>query len=56
MSFEKELKNLEKIVERLEKGNVELDKAVELYSEGLKSSVECKKLLDEAKIKISIKE
>lgn len=56
MSFEKELKNLEKIVERLEKGSIPLDKAAELYSDGIKASAECRKLLDEAKLKITVKE
>lgn len=56
MSFEKELKNLERIAENLEKGNIPLEKAAELYSDGIKAAAECRKLLDEAKLKIKVKE
>ena len=44
---------LGKIVSELEKGNIPLEKAVELYGEGVKLSAVCKKQLDEAHIKIT---
>ncbi len=44
---------LGKIVAELEKGDIPLEKAVELYGEGVKLSALCKKQLEEAKIKIT---
>lgn len=52
-NFEANLKKLSTVVTELEKGDVSLEKAVELYSEGVKLSAVCKKQLDEAKIKIT---
>lgn len=52
-NFEANLKKLSTVVAELEKGDVSLEKAVELYSEGVKLSAVCKKQLDEAKIKIT---
>ncbi len=52
-NFEANLKKLGTVVAELEKGDVSLEKAVELYSEGVKLSAVCKKQLDEAKIKIT---
>ena len=53
VSFEENLKMLVGIVAELEKGDIPLDKAVELYGEGVKLSAVCRKQLDEAKIKIT---
>ncbi len=44
---------LGKIVSELEKGDIPLEKAVELYGEGVKLSAACRKQLDEAQIKIT---
>lgn len=52
-NFETNLKKLGAVVAELEKGDIPLEKAVELYSEGVKLSAVCKKQLDEAKIKIT---
>ncbi len=52
-NFEENLKKLSAVVAELEKGDIALEKAVELYSEGVKLSAVCKKQLDEAKIKIT---
>ena len=52
-NFEANLKKLSTVVAEMEKGDVSLEKAVELYSEGVKLSAVCKKQLDEAKIKIT---
>ncbi len=51
--LEENMKKLNSIVNELEKGDVPLEKLVELYSEGVKLSAACKKQIDEAKIKIT---
>ncbi len=53
MTFEENLSELSKIVAELEKGELPLDKAVELYESGLALSEKCKKELDSAKLKIT---
>lgn len=53
MNFEEGIKELEKIVSTLEKEELSLEKSVELYSEGMKLSVMCKKELEKAKLKMS---
>ncbi|MBP1565000.1 MAG: exodeoxyribonuclease VII small subunit [Oscillospiraceae bacterium] len=53
MSFEDKMKKLEEIVTSLESGNLTLDKAVEMYSEGMKLSLDCKTELENAKLKIT---
>ncbi|MBO6116273.1 MAG: exodeoxyribonuclease VII small subunit [Ruminococcus sp.] len=52
-TFEENMKKLSTVVAELEKGEIPLEKAVELYGEGVKLSAVCKKQLDEAKIKIT---
>jgi exodeoxyribonuclease VII small subunit len=52
--FEESLQRLEKVVAELEKGDVPLDKAVELFDEGMKLSGSCRKELEEAEGKIEI--
>lgn len=51
--FEVNIQRLGQIVGELEKGDIPLEKAVELYGEGVKLSAVCRKQLDEAKIKIT---
>lgn len=41
MTFEKAMKQLENIVEKLEQGDVEIEKALEYYQEGMKLSKIC---------------
>ncbi|MCM1271538.1 MAG: exodeoxyribonuclease VII small subunit [Ruminococcus flavefaciens] len=53
VTFEDNMIKLGKIVVELEKGDIPLEKAVELYGEGVKLSALCKKQLEEAKIKIT---
>lgn len=53
ITFEENMTKLSKIVSELEKGDIPLEKAVELYGEGVKLSAICRKQLDEAKIKIT---
>lgn len=52
-NFEENMRKLSKIVSELEKGDVPLEKAVELYGEGVKLSAICKKQLDDARIIIT---
>jgi exodeoxyribonuclease VII small subunit len=48
LSFEEKLNNLEKIVSELEQGNIDLDDAINKYTEAMKLAKECSKKLDEA--------
>ena len=52
-SFEENMKKLSEIISELEKGDIPLEKSVELYGEGVKLSALCKNQLDNAKIKIT---
>ncbi len=52
-TFEENLKKLAEIVSELEKGDVSLEKTVELYGEGVKISALCRSQLESAKIKIT---
>ena len=52
-TFEENMARLGKIVAELEKGDIPLEKAVELYGEGVSLSAKCRKQLDEAQIKIT---
>ena len=52
--FEEALKELESIVERLEKGDLPLEDALTLFEEGVKLSRFCHKKLDEAQKKVEI--
>jgi len=51
-SFETSITELEKIVERLESGEVTLDESIELYQKGIKLSELCNSILDNAKQQI----
>jgi exodeoxyribonuclease VII small subunit len=51
-SFEDALRRLEQIVESLEQGSVPLDKALDLYEEGVKLSQECADRLRSAEQRI----
>ena len=46
--FEEKLSDLESIVKELENGNVDLDDAINKYTEAMKLAKECSKKLDEA--------
>lgn len=53
LSFEKQMQKLQEIVEKLEKGDVELDESINLYEEGLKLSKELKKQLSDFESRIN---
>jgi exodeoxyribonuclease VII small subunit len=52
--FEECLDRLEKIVDELDKGDVSLDRALELFDEGMKLSGSCRKELEDAEGKVEI--
>lgn len=49
LTFEEMMKELEKIVEDLEKGKLSLDEAVKKYQRGIELSAELKQKLESAK-------
>ena len=53
MNYEENIKRLEEIISQLEEGGQPLDKALDLYKEGVELSVECKKQLENAKLQIN---
>ncbi len=52
IKFEKAMKRLESIVDELEKGEMDIDKSLEAFEEGIKMSRLCSKKLNEAERKI----
>ena len=54
LNFEVAIKNLEQIVQELEKGDLNLDESVKKFEEGMELSKKCTKILEEAEKKITI--
>ena len=52
IKFEKAMTRLEKIVDELERGDLDIDKSLEIFEEGIKMSRVCSKKLNEAEAKI----
>jgi exodeoxyribonuclease VII small subunit len=52
MSFEAALKELEQIVTRLERGDVELEQSIEIYERGEALRAHCDQLLKRAEAKV----
>lgn len=52
MDFEKKLSRLEQIVQKMEKGELELEESLKLFEEGVKLSRECHTQLNEAEVKV----
>jgi exodeoxyribonuclease VII small subunit len=52
--FESALKSLEDIVVQLEAGDLTLDRALELFEEGIQISCFCSSKLDEAERKVEV--
>ena len=48
VKFEEKLENLENIVKELEEGDVDLDDAINKYTEAMKIAKECSEKLDNA--------
>ena len=53
-NFEENMEALEKIVQELEKGDLNLDESITKFEEGMKVSKTCSKILEEAEKKITI--
>lgn len=54
LTFEEAMKQLEIITSELEKGDLDLDKSVAKFEEGMKLSKQCSKLLEDAEKRITI--
>lgn len=54
LNFEIAIKNLEQIVQELEKGDLNLDESVKKFEVGMALSKKCTKILEEAEKKITI--
>ena len=54
LSFEAGLERLEKIVTELEQGDLPLERALELFEEGMKLSADCRRKLEEAENRVEI--
>lgn len=52
--FEESIKELEEIVEQLEKGDASLNDSLKLFENGIKLSKSCQKMLDNAEKKVSV--
>jgi len=52
IKFEKAMTRLENIVAELESGDLDIDKSLEIFEEGIKMSRLCSKKLNEAEAKI----
>ena len=52
--FEKSIKELEEIVNKLETGETTLSESLELFEKGIKLAKECNKMLDDAEKKVSV--
>ena len=52
IKFEKAMNRLEQIVDELEKGELDIDKSLQIFEEGIKMSRICSSKLSEAEAKI----
>ena len=53
-SFEAQLASLERIVRELERGDLPLEKSLELFEQGVRLSRECQERLNEAERRIEV--
>lgn len=54
INFETSMEQLEKIVQDLEKGDLNLDDSIKKFEQGMKISKECNKFLEDAEKKITV--
>ena len=52
-TFEKKLKSLEEIVEKLEGGEADIEETLKLFQDGMKLGKDCRKMLDEIEEKVN---
>jgi exodeoxyribonuclease VII small subunit len=54
INFETSLEELERIVKELEKGDLPLERSLELFESGMRLSAECKRLLEDAESRVEV--
>ncbi len=54
LNFEETMKNLEQIVNELEKGDLSLDTSVAKFEEGMQLSKQCSEFLEDAEKRITV--
>ena len=54
LTYEESIIRLDEIVRQLEDGGLPLNESLELYKEGTALAVNCKKMLENAKLQISV--
>jgi exodeoxyribonuclease VII small subunit len=54
LNFETSLEELERIVKELEKGDLPLERSLELFENGMRLSSECRRLLEEAESRVEV--
>jgi exodeoxyribonuclease VII small subunit len=54
LNFETSLEELERIVKELEKGDLPLERSLELFESGMRLSTECKRLLEDAESRVEL--
>lgn len=54
MSFEENMEQLEKVVQELESGNLNLEDSIKKFEEGINLSKKCNEILEEAEKKITV--
>lgn len=54
INFEKSLKQLETLVDKLEKGDISLEESLKTFEQGVKLTRECQQALQNAEQKISL--
>jgi exodeoxyribonuclease VII small subunit len=52
-SFETAFRELQRIVEQLEDGGLELERAVQLYERGTQLVQQCERIVDEAELRVT---
>ncbi len=53
LSFEDSFERLEKVIQKLESGELGLDESISLYEEGVQLAEHCERQLDDAELKVS---
>ncbi len=54
MNFEENVERLEKVVQELENGNLNLEDSIKKFEEGMAISKKCNEILEEAEKKITV--
>ena len=54
MNFEENIEQLEKVVQELESGNLNLEDSIKQFEEGINLSKKCNDILEEAEKKITV--